>query len=274
MTADFFRTLGIALREGRGFTDADDGRAQPVAIVNETFARRYLGGGSPIGRVVSFGGDRRHVVVGVVADTRYRSVEQAPDPTFYLPIGQNDERWPFLAFLTWSDGDAAAAAPLVREAIRAADPAQAISTMRSFDEIFAAALAARRFNTWLVALFGLTAVVLAAIGAYGVMAASVASRTRELGVRSALGASARHLRGTRARRDRGARRRGVAGRPGAGRRRQWPAALAALRDRAARSAPARRRPRSTVVAVALAAAWLPARRAARINPIDALRIDG
>ena len=272
VTADFFRTLGISLREGRGFTDADDGRAQPVAIVNETFARRYLGGGSPIGRAVGFGRDRRHVVVGVVADTRYRSVEQAPDPTFYLPIGQNDERWPFLAFLTWSDGDAAAAAPLVREAIRAADPAQAISTMRSFDEIFAAALAARRFNTWLVALFGLTAVVLAAIGAYGVMAASVASRTRELGVRSALGASARHLRGI------------VLGETAV------LAAVASLVGLALAAGGsgllrsllydiAPRDPRMlvvaavTVVAVALAAAWMPARRAARVNPIDALRVD-
>jgi putative ABC transport system permease protein len=272
VTADFFRTLGIALREGRGFTDADDARAQPVAIVNETFASRYLGGGSPIGRAVSFGSDRRHVVVGVVADTRYRSVEQAPDPTFYLPIGQNDERWPFLAFLSWSDGDAAAAAPLVREAVRDADPAQAISTMRSFDEIFAAALAARRFNTWLVALFGLTAVVLAAIGAYGVMAASVASRTRELGVRSALGASARHLRGI------------VLGETAV---LAAVASLVGLALAAGGSGLLRsllydvtpRDPRMlgaaaiTVVAVALGAAWLPARRAARINPIDALRVD-
>ncbi len=273
VTPDFFRTLGIAVREGRVFTDADDGRAQPVAIVNETFVRRYLGGASPLGRVVRFGGDRSHVVVGVVADTRYRRVEQASDPTFYLPIGQNDERWPFLAFLTWTDGDATAAAPLVRAAIRAADPAQAISTLRPFDEVFAAALAPRRFNTWLVALFGVTAMVLAAIGAYGVMAAAVAGRTRELGVRSALGASAVHLRGL------------VLGETAL-------LAVAAslvglglavggsglLRSLLFDVAP--RDPRMlavaglTVVGVALAAAWLPARRAARINPVDALRSDG
>ena len=273
MTPDFFRTLGIAVREGRLFTDADDARAQPVAIVNETFARRYLGGGSPLGRVVRFGGDRRHVVVGVVGDTRYRRVEQASDPNFYLPIGQNDERWPFLAILTWTDGDAAAAAPLVREAIRAADPVQAISTICTFDEVFAAALAPRRFNTWLVALFGVTAMVLAAIGAYGVMTAAVAARTRELGVRLALGASAVHLRGL------------VLGETAL-------LALAAslvglglavgggglLRSLLFDVAP--RDPRMlgvaglTVVGVALAAAWLPARRAARINPVEALRTDG
>ncbi len=273
VTADFFRTLGIAVREGRVFTAADDARAQPVAIVNETFARQYLGAGSAIGRVVTFGGTRRHVVVGVVADTRYRRVEQAPDPTFYLPLGQNDERWPFLAFLTWTDGDAAAAAPLVREAIRAADPAQAISTLRSLDDIFATALAPRRFNTWLVALFGLTAMVLAAIGAYGVMTAAVAARTRELGVRSALGASARHLRGL------------VLGETALI---AVAAAAAGLTLAAGGSGLLRAllydvTPRdpwmlgtaaATVMAVALGAAWLPARRAARINPVDALRADG
>jgi predicted permease len=273
VTPDFFRTLGIAVRDGRVFTDADDARAQPVAIVNSTFVRRYLGGASPLGRVVQFGADRSHVIVGVVADTRYRQVEQASDPTFYLPIGQNDERWPFLAFLTWTDGAAAAAAPLVRDAIRTADPAQAISTLRTFDDIFATALAPRRFNTWLVALFGLTAMVLAAIGAYGVMAAAVAARTRELGVRSALGASAVHLRGL------------VLGETA------WLALTASLVGLALAAGSggllrsllfdvAPRDPRMlgaaglTVIGVALAAAWLPARRAARINPVEALRVDG
>jgi predicted lysophospholipase L1 biosynthesis ABC-type transport system permease subunit len=244
-----------------------------VAIVSETFAGRYLAGGPAVGRVIRFGGNRRHVVVGVVGDTRYRNIEQVPDPTFYLPFGQNDERWPFLAFVTWTDGDATAAAPLVREAIRAADQAQPISTMRSFDEIFATALAPRRFNTWLVGLFGLTAMVLAAIGAYGVMAAAVASRMRELGVRAALGASAAHLRGL------------VLGETallaivaaaiglaaavgGAG------LVRSLLYDVAPREPRMLALAASTVVGVALVAAWLPARRAGRINPIEALRVEG
>lgn len=195
VTPDYFRTLAIAVRTGRVFTAQDDSRAAPVVVVNEIFARRYLSGGSPIGRVVRFGGERRHVIVGVVADTRYRRLEQAPDPAFYLPLAQNDERWPFLAFVTATAGDAAALAPLVREAVRAADPAQPVSSLRTFDSIFAPALSARRFNTRLVALFGATAMVLAAIGAYGVMSGAVAARTRELGVRAALGASPRRLRG-------------------------------------------------------------------------------
>jgi len=273
VTADYFRTLGIAVLDGRAFTDADDERALPVAIVNETFARRYLAGGSPIGRAVRFGGNRRHVVVGVVADTRYRRVEQAADPTFYLPIGQNDERWPFLAFLTWSDGDAAAAAPLVRAAVRAADPAQPVSTIRTFDAIFAGALAGRRFTTWLVGLFGITAVLLAAIGAYGVMTAAVAARTRELGVRAALGATAGHLR--RLVLGETAVLAGVASLVGlaiAGGGSGLVQAL--LYDIAPRDARVLAVAVGTVAAVALAAAWWPARRAARVNPIDALRVDG
>lgn len=273
VTADYFRTLDIPLLAGRAFSDADDERAVPVAIVNETFARRYLAGGSPIGRAVRFGGNRRHVVVGVVADTRYRRVEQAADPTFYLPIGQNDERWPFLAFVTWSEGDAAAAAPLVREAVRAADPAQPVSTIRTFDAIFADALAARRFNTWLVGLFGVTATLLAAIGAYGVMTAAVAARTRELGVRAALGATAGHLR--RLVLGESAVLAGVASLVGLAIASGGSGLVQALLyDIAPRDARVLALAGATVAGVALAAAWLPARRAARVNPIDALRVDG
>ncbi|MGD9904391.1 MAG: ABC transporter permease [Vicinamibacterales bacterium] len=273
VSPDFFRTLGIAVREGRAFTTADDARAQPVAVVNEAFARRYFSGGPALGRAVTFGGSQRHVVVGVVADTRYRHAEQPPDPTFYLPLAQNDERWPFLAIVVWADGDAAAAAPLVREAVRAADPAQALTALRTFDAIFAEALATRRFNTRLIALFGATALLLAALGAYGVMTAAVTARTRELGVRAALGASARQLRGL------------VLGETLA---LAGVACLAGLALAAAGRGLVRAllygvtpgdpgvlaAGAACVVLVALVAAWLPARRAARVDPVDALRVDG
>jgi predicted permease len=270
VTPEFFRAVGATLVRGRAFSDADRADTAPVAIVNQAFVATYFAGQDPIGQRFQFGRNRVHTIVGIVADMRYRFVESPADPTFYLPITQNDEPWPFLSFTAWGDGDAAALAPEVRQAIRQADPNQAITRVRTYDEILNRALAPRRFNTTLVALFASAALVLAAVGTYGVMAYAVSTRTRELGVRAALGASPRALLGLVL--GQGALLTLIAVAIGA------TASLVATRVMAAmlyEVAPRDPATFATVAAVltlvALIASWIPARRVVRVNPTTALR---
>jgi putative ABC transport system permease protein len=272
VTPDFFRAIGATLVRGRQFTDSDTTNTRRVLIVNQTFVDRYLAGVDPLGRRVRFGGDLEHEIVGVVGDMRYRSVEVAADPALFFPLTQNAERWPFLSFSVWTDGDESAALLSLRSAIRDADPDQAITRARTFDEILSVALAPRRFNTTLVAVFAATALLLAAIGTYGVMSFAVSVRRRELGVRAALGATPGDLLRLVLRAGVGLTAVAVAlGLAGGA------VSVSLLRTMLFGVTP--RDPATfaavalTLAAVALLATWFPARRVIASDPVRALRTD-
>ena len=198
ITPDYFRTLGIQLREGRVFDDADRSGSAPVAVINETFARQYFTGRSPIGsRMRLVDGEkvpREVLVVGVVGDVRHFGLEQEATIEVYVPIGQVPDPTTlylannmYLAVLT--DKDPLAAANAVRREITAVDSAVPATFVRSMDQWMGDTLAPRRFNLQLVGVFATAALVLALVGVYAVSAFAVSMRTREIGIRTALGAS-------------------------------------------------------------------------------------
>lgn len=191
-----FEAMGVRLLDGRAFTAADTAAAQPVLVVNETMARAYWPNGRAVGGRVRIGSaaDRPWaVVVGVVADERHNGVTAAPKEKFYAPYGQwslltagNVVRSAFLVLRT--TGDPRALAGPVREAVRRLDPNLPVASVRTMQEVVAAALATPRLTGTLLGMFAGTALVLAVVGLYGVLSYVVARRTHEIGIRLAIGA--------------------------------------------------------------------------------------
>jgi predicted permease len=187
---DYFPAMGIPVVRGRGFTD-DDGLpgAEPVVLVNESMARRYWPGADPIEQRVRMGTDPAAPwsrVVGVVGDVHHAGLDLPPAPEMYVTYLQNPPVAPFVAIRT--SGDPAAIAGSVRETLRSLDPQLAVYDMRTMREVRTASMASRTFVVTLGVLFGVVAVILAAVGIYGVMALMVQERTQEVGIRRALGA--------------------------------------------------------------------------------------
>jgi predicted permease len=188
---DYFPTLGIPLRAGRFFTEADRGRN--VALVSPLTADRLWPGQNPLGKRFHVGDQSPlNEVVGVAGDVRGVSLNKSPSPTVYLPYWQRNFTQVSLAVRTGMPPLAASSA--IRAAIRAVDPEMPVPAFRTMDEIVAESVAQRRFQMTLVLLFGLTALLLASLGIYGVVSYSVAQRTSEMGIRLALGASSSGIR--------------------------------------------------------------------------------
>ena len=188
VTPGYFAAAGITLLQGRGFTPADRAGAPPVAVINDTMARRYWPGTSPIGRRFRWGGTEPFVeVVGVVADVKHWGLDAPVNPEMYFPLPQT--LFTDVTFVISTGGDASSLAPAIREQVRAVDPNLPVGTIRTIEDIAAVSIASRRAGMLLIAVFGGLALVLAAAGIHGVMSHLVALRTGEIGVRMTLGAS-------------------------------------------------------------------------------------
>jgi putative ABC transport system permease protein len=278
----YFRAAGIPLHEGRDFTDAEIASAGAVAVVSKAFARLYWPGVSPLGHSVTvfksaqgradFGEPIQITVVGVAGDVQNGAPGDPPRPEIYVPFTTNP--WTHMNLVVRATGEPAALIPELKRAVLGVEPAIPIAGGGAdfivMDEQNARGLGAQRFNASLLGVFAFSALLLAAIGIYGLMAYAVTQRTREMGIRMALGARSRDVLSLVVRQGMTLALLGIAiGIVGAFAATRLLASMlygVAPTDPVTFTGVA-----ALLVAVALLACWLPARRAARVDPNVALR---
>ena len=269
--ADYFRAFGIPMLRGRGFIDTDDDRGPMVAIVSEAVARRVWPNENPIGKRIHYWSEDSttwRTVVGVAGDIHWRSLREAT-PTVFIPWRQANWQG---AFAIRTSGDLSAVLAALRRATHAVNPVITLWDAKPLNALLAQPLAQPRLAALLLTGFAVVSMLLAAIGLYGVISASVRGSTRELGVRAALGASPERLR-------RGVLRDALTV-AGAGAGAGLVVAIATTRllsgllfevsptDPISLLGPA-----VVLLLVALIAAYIPAHRATKIDPVEALRAD-
>lgn len=269
VTDDYFRTLGIPVVSGRAPRPAADSMAGEV-VVSESLARALWPGESPLGRRLETPRPGPRTVVGVVGDVRITALDDDdPTPQMYVPLLEHGQT--NLAVVARGTLPPAALGGLLRQAVHAVDPDQAVYNVRPMEEVIAGAIAPRRTNTLLITIFGVVAVALAAVGVYGVVAYGVARRAREIGIRVALGATSRDVLGLVLREGLVLAGAGlVLGLAGAWALRR---VLGSLLYGVTPNDPTAFAGAAAVLVVALAATLLPARQALRVDPARTMRVE-
>jgi putative ABC transport system permease protein len=274
VTPRFFETLGIVVKRGRVFTDADRGDQLPVAIVSESVAKRFWPGQDAIGRRIGYPYDSPWLtIVGVVADTKQNSLSDTSTMSMYVPWQQRarmsgTEMW----VVARATGDPLSLANAIRSIVNDVDRTVPVSDIRTMENVVSASVQKARFTTLLVGLFALCALLLGAIGIYGVMSYLVSQRTQEMGIRLALGAPRGGVIGLVV--GRAARLAAIGGIIGVVAAFFATRSLGTLLYGVSASDPVTyvTVPLAFLV-VALAASYAPALRATRVDPVNALRAD-
>ncbi|MGH9349427.1 MAG: ABC transporter permease [Vicinamibacterales bacterium] len=286
ISEDYFRVFKIPLLRGRAFTDRDDGGAPGVVIINDAMARRYWPNGNPLGERLTIGRglgpgmeEPPRQIVGVVGDVRDGGLNREPQPIMYVPWAQlpdahsaNLLQITTLAWIVRTRGEPLVMGDSIAKALREASGGLPVARVRAMHDVIVQSTARSDFNMFLLSVFAGSALLLAAIGIYGLMAYSVQQRTQEIGIRLALGADARRVRNMIVLQGMAVAAIGVAvglvssfglSRTVAG----FLYGVTARDPFVFLAAP------SLLALVALAGVWLPARRAARVDPVVALRTE-